>query len=150
MSARTRPAGARHRAREAALQILYQWEMGGGEADAAMASYFAQHADEDLTAKPELVTFAKALVGGVVQQQARLDPLIEEQAKNWRLERMAVTDRIILRLAVYEFLHHASETPRPVVIDEAVELAKTFSGDEAAGFVNGVLDGIRKRLDSTE
>ncbi len=147
--AKARPAGTRHLAREAALQMLYQWELGGGDIDSAIASYLTQHAADALIEAPDLVTFAKTLVRGSADQQARLDVLIEEQAKNWRLSRMAVTDRIILRLAIYEFLHDA-ETPRAVVIDEAVELAKTFSGEEAAGFVNGVLDGIRKRLDSTE
>lgn len=145
--AKPRP-GARHRAREAALQMLYQWEMGGGEIEAVVATYLAQHAPGELNDSPELAAFATHLVRGSVEHQARIDALIEEQSQNWRLARMAVTDRIILRLAVYEFLE-ASDTPRPVVIDEAVELAKTFSGDEAGRFVNGVLDGIRRRLDQT-
>ncbi|MBI3261753.1 MAG: transcription antitermination factor NusB [Acidobacteria bacterium] len=139
--------GARHRAREAALQMLYQWELGGGELDASLDTYLELHASPDLIAAPPLAAFATSLVRGVVAHGPEIDALIAEQAEHWRLARMAVTDRIILRLAVYEFLH-AGDTPRPVVIDEAVELAKTFSGDEAGGFVNGVLDGIRRRLDS--
>jgi N utilization substance protein B len=127
--------------------MLYQWELGGGELDASLDSYLKLHASPDLVDAPPLAAFATALVRGVVERQPELDTLIDEQAENWRLSRMAVTDRIILRLAVYEFLY-ASDTPRPVVIDEAVELAKTFSGDEAGGFVNGVLDGIRRRLES--
>ena len=74
-----------------------------------------------------------------------IDPLIVASAAHWRLSRMSVLDRMIMRLAVYEFLY--ASTPRPVVIDEALELAKTFSGEEAVGFVNGVLDAIRRRLD---
>lgn len=127
--------------------MLYRWELGGGELDASLDSYLKLQASPDLVDAPPLAAFATALVRGVVERQPELDTLIDEQAENWRLSRMAVTDRIILRLAVYEFLY-ASDTPRPVVIDEAVELAKTFSGDEAGGFVNGVLDGIRRRLES--
>lgn len=126
--------------------MLYQWELGGGELDASLETYLTLHAPPDLVEAPALATFATSLVRGAVARQPEIDALIDEQAENWRLSRMAVTDRIILRLAVYEFLH--GDTPRPVVIDEAVELAKTFSGDEAGGFVNGVLDGIRRRLES--
>jgi N utilization substance protein B len=72
--------------------------------------------------------------------------LIAEAAEHWRIERMNVMDRLILRLATYEFLHE-SETPAKVVINEALELARTFSGDEAVGFINGILDAIRKKLE---
>lgn len=147
MEAATR-RGARHRAREAALQMLYQWELGGGEIDSVVRTYLAQHAPEELIASQELADFATHLVRGAVANQSRLDALIEGQSQNWRLARMAVTDRIILRLAVFEFLEE-QQTPPPVVIDEAVELAKTFSGEEAGRFVNGVLDGIRRRLEET-
>ena len=88
-------------------------------------------------------SFATALADGTVEHIAEIDPLIEESAENWRLARMPVLDRLILRLAVYEFLHQA-ETPPPVVIDEALELAKRFSTPEAVKFINGVLDGVRE------
>lgn len=126
--------------------MLYQWELGGGELDAVFDTYLTHHAQPEVADNAALVSFAQSLVRGSAQHRPQIDALIEQQAENWRLSRMAVTDRIILRLAVYEFLH-GGDTPRPVVIDEAVELAKRFSGDEAAGFVNGVLDGIRRRLE---
>ena len=77
---------------------------------------------------------------------ADIDPLITEAAEHWRLERMNVMDRLILRLATYEFLHEA-DTPGKVIINEALELARTFSGDDAVRFINGILDAIRKKLE---
>ena len=74
----------------------------------------------------------------------KIDPLITETADHWRLSRMAALDRLILRLAIGEFLH--GETPRNVIINEALELAKTFSGDESARFINGILDAVKKKL----
>ena len=89
--------------------------------------------------------FAEELALGTVAHLASIDPLIEEHAKHWRLERMAVIDRLILRLAVFEFLHRP-DTPRTVAIDEAIELARTYSEQDAGRFVNGVLDGIHHAL----
>ncbi|MBI4477477.1 MAG: transcription antitermination factor NusB [Acidobacteria bacterium] len=126
--------------------MLYQWEIGGGDLDTTLATYSKHHAPSVLADAPDLAAFAQQLVRGAVDHLPQIDALLDEQAKNWRLSRMAVTDRIILRLAVYEFLQ-ATDTPPPIVINEAVELAKTFSGEEAARFVNGVLDGIRRRLE---
>jgi transcription antitermination protein NusB len=80
-----------------------------------------------------------------VEHVAEIDRRIEESAENWRLARMPVMDRLILRLAVYEFLHQP-ETPQPVILDEALELAKRFSTPEAVKFINGVLEGVRIRL----
>jgi N utilization substance protein B len=137
----TRP---RHQAREAALQILYFWEIGGTSADAAIDAYFAAHQPE---ASDAVRTFAATLVHGTVAHVADLDKVIEQHSKHWRLERLAVIDRLILRMAVWE-LQHEPETPAPVVLNEAIELARTFSGDEAVPFVNGVLDGIRKTLET--
>src|SRR6185503_19932332 len=88
--------------------------------------------------------FATSLASGVVDGVAAIDPLIAEAAEHWRLERMNVLDRLILRLAVYEFLHER-ETPARVVINEALELARTFSNDDSVRFVNGILDAIRRR-----
>jgi len=94
----------------------------------------------------EVRQFAERLAEGVTGALDRLDPLIEARSEHWRLSRMPVLDRLVLRLAVYEFLHEP-ETPRPVVIDEAVELAKRYSTPDAARFVNGVLDAIRRDLE---
>jgi N utilization substance protein B len=93
-----------------------------------------------------LRTFATQLADGVADSIAETDPLIAEAADHWRIERMNVMDRLILRLATYEFIHQP-ETPGKVIINEALELARTFSGDEAVRFINGILDAIRKKLE---
>jgi N utilization substance protein B len=137
---------ARHRAREAAVQMLYQWEVGRASI-AEVTQTFWLHDDgavHDLS--DEQRAFTEALVRGVAGEVGNIDPVIGEAAENWRLERMNVLDRLILRLAVYEFLHE-TETPPKVVINEALELARTFSNDDAVRFVNGILDAIRKRLE---
>jgi N utilization substance protein B len=97
----------------------------------------------------EARALAEGLARGTAAGTAEADPIIAASADNWRLDRMAVVDRLILRLAVHEFLH-APGTPHKVVINEAVELARLFSTDEAPRFVNGVLDGIRKKLEKTD
>jgi len=89
--------------------------------------------------------FADQLVRSTTANVARIDALIGETAEHWRLSRMAALDRLILRLAIGEFLE--GSTPRNVVINEALELAKTFSGDESARFVNGILDAVKKKLE---
>ena len=102
-----------------------------------------ERTDGDL---PEsLRDFANGLVSGTVARVAEIDALLAAHAQNWRVERMAVLDRLVLRLAVYELLT-APDTPAKVVINEALELARAFTGDEAVGFVNGVLDAVRKHL----
>ena len=130
----------RHRGREAALQLLYQWEMSGADDMEGAIESFAllQPAPDEPAAVADLAKGTAAHLGAI-------DPLIEASAEHWRLSRMAVLDRMIMRLAVYEFLH--ANTPRAVVIDEALELARTFSGDEAVAFINGVLDDVRRKLD---
>ena len=89
--------------------------------------------------------FANGLVNGTVSRVAEIDALLAAHAQNWRVERMAVLDRLVLRLAVYEMLT-ATDTPAKVVINEALELTRAFTGDEAVGFVNGILDAVRKHL----
>ena len=134
--------GPRHRAREAALQILYLWEVGRATPDQAITSFFAEHQPD----APENVrAFAAALVHGTAGEVAALDQLIGQHSVNWRLDRLAVIDRMILRLALWE-LRHEPDIPAAVVIDEAIELARTFSTDESVRFVNGVLDAIRKSI----
>jgi N utilization substance protein B len=137
------PGEGRHRAREAALQMLYQAEVGRTEIREVTRTFWRAH-DESFTDHQQ--AFANALAQGTAERLPEIDPLISTSAEHWRLERMAVIDRLILRLAVYEMLHRP-DTPRTVVIDEALELAKTFSGDDAVKFVNGVLDNIRKNLE---
>jgi N utilization substance protein B len=135
-------AAGRHRARELALQWLYQWEVGGLD----LADVFERQRQVELR-PPDRARdrWAENLVRGTAMAMARIDPLITAHANNWRLERLAVVDRLILRLATYELLT-MPETPPAVVIDEALELARTFSADAAVPFVNGVLDAIRREL----
>ena len=135
----------RHRAREAAVQMLYQWEVGRVSM-VEVGELFWTHGP----AAPEpisdaLRTFATALATGVAATVADIDPMIAEATENWRIERMNVLDRLILRLAVYEFLHEP-ETPAKVIINEALELARTFSADDSVRFINGVLDAVRRTL----
>ena len=139
------PIASRHRGREAALQMLYQWEVGR-LALADVQRVWPEVTDEDEPLPPELATFAHSLAEGVIAHVADLDPLISEAAAHWRIERMNVVDRLVMRLAVYEFLHE-QETPATVIINEALELARAFSSEEAVPFVNGVLDGIKRRLE---
>lgn len=134
----------RHRGRQSALQMLYQWEIGRAPIDEVCRVYWTVAGGD--RPRESVRAFAERLVRGVVAEASRLDPLISEAAEHWRLERMNVMDRLILRLAVYEFLHEA-ETPVKVIINEALELARSFSADESVRFINGVLDAIRRTLD---
>jgi len=132
----------RHRARELALQWLYQWEVGKLDLDRLF------EAEHQIALRPpdeERDRLAEALVRGTAAQLAEIDPLISDQTHGWRIERMPIIDRLILRLAVYE-LRSQPDTPHAVIINEALELAHTFSTDEAVKFINGVLDGIRKHV----
>lgn len=136
----------RHRAREAAIQILYFWEIGGADAGQAIDAFFSEHQPD---AAESARAFAAKIVHGTIASVADLDQLIAQQARNWRLERLAVIDRLILRVAIWE-LQHEPETPPAVVLNEAIELARTFGTDDSVKFVNGVLDGIRKTLNHVE
>ena len=134
----------RRRAREAALQMLYQSEVGRAGAYEAIATYWPAH-DSGHDVPEALREFANGLVRGTLERVTEIDAILTAHAQNWRVERMAVIDRLILRLAVYEFLAEANTPPR-VVINEALELARSYSGEEAVAFVNGVLDAVRKEL----
>jgi N utilization substance protein B len=134
----------RHQAREAALQILYFCDVGRASPVEALDVYFEEHLPE---ASEATRAFVSRLVRGATDEAAELDEVIGAHSQHWRLNRMATIDRLILRMALWE-LRHESETPAPVVLDEAIELARTFSTDGSVPFVNGVLDGIRKTLES--
>jgi len=136
---------ARHQAREAALQMLYQWEVGRASIAEVRQTFWLHDEPPARDLPDDHRAFAETLAVGVADQVGHLDPLIAEAAEHWRLERMNVLDRLILRLAVYEFLHEP-DTPARVIINEALELARTFSHDEAVRFINGLLDAIRRRL----
>ncbi len=142
-SERSQPE-SRHGAREAAVQMLYQWEVGRAPIEEVRRTYWA-NAPEGVPLSDDLRAFATSLATGTVEHVAALDPLITDAAEHWRIERMNVLDRLILRLAVYEFLHEP-ETPGKVIINEALELARSFSADDSVRFINGILDAVRRSL----
>ena len=133
--------GRRHRAREAALQCLYQWEVTGAAPERILEGFWQSRGAVDAQVR----LFAEALVHGVVTQAAEIDAMISDQTEHWRMDRLGLVEKSILRLGVYE-LAFDEQNPAAVVINEAVELAKRFSGPEAGPFINGVLDGIRQRI----
>ncbi|TMF21921.1 MAG: transcription antitermination factor NusB [Chloroflexi bacterium] len=129
-------AGKRHQARELALKVLFQLEGTGDEAEEVLRYHAAEGA------APEDVTkFARELVDGVIANRERLDEILSATSEHWRLDQMAKVDRIILRIAVYEIAIDR-KVPTKAAINESIELAKTFSGDDAGRFVNGVLGRV--------
>ena len=134
----------RHRARQAAVQMLYQWEVGQQDIEEVLRTFWSARLPGSDGAPEGVRNFAEQLVRSTIANIEKIDPIIAETAEHWRLSRMAALDRLILRLAIGEFLD--GSTPRNVVINEALELAKTFSGDESAKFVNGILDAVKKKL----
>ena len=137
----------RRRGREAALQILYQWDLGRADIDVTIDTFFDLQWPDPQPPPEALRAFATALARDTVAGLAEIDGLIADRAENWRPERMAVLDRLVLRMAVCELLRHSADTPPPVVINEAIELARTFSTEEAVGFINGMLDGIKRKME---
>ncbi len=136
---------SRHRAREAALQILYRYDAPGTALpeDARLAGELGQHF-EHFRVPPALRDFSTLLVTGTLRQKPELDSTLERLSENWKLSRMSAIDRSLLRLAAFEMLH-VTDTPSTVVIDEAVELAKQFGTGDSPAFVNGLLDALNKQ-----
>jgi N utilization substance protein B len=134
----------RHRARQAAVQMLYQWEVGQMAVEEVFRTFWAANVPGMEGPNEDVQAFSEQLVRSTVANLEKIDPLITQTAEHWRLSRMAAIDRLILRLAIAEFLE--GQTPKNVVINEALELAKTFSGDDSAKFINGILDAVKKRL----
>ena len=141
------PKDPRHRAREAALQILYQWEIGGRAVEKSADTFFTRQWPDADEPPDELRAFATRLAVDTVDRMADIDPLIADTAERWRPERMAVLDRLILRMGVCEMLRDRA-TPAAVVINESLELARTFSTEESVKFINGMLDAIRKKIEA--
>jgi N utilization substance protein B len=135
----------RRRAREAALQILYQWEIGRGDVNRAVETFFAHQWPDSQPVPEDVRAFASALAIDTVARLDTIDALVAETAEHWRPERMAVLDRLILRMAACELMRDTG-TPAAVVINEALELARTFSTEDSVKFINGMLDAIRKKL----
>jgi N utilization substance protein B len=136
---------SRHRSRERALQVLYLWDMRRESVEDSLETFYGSLATEDADEPLDRDCFTDQLVRGAIGDREEIDRRILVHSENWRLERMPVVDRNILRLAIYEMMREA--TPHAVVIDEALELARRFSGDESVAFVNGVLDAVRKKLE---
>ncbi|TAJ22801.1 MAG: transcription antitermination factor NusB [Nitrospirae bacterium] len=129
--------GTRRQARERALQILFQWDIHGKAGD-WLEDFWAQHP----TAEP-VKTFAEQLVEGVRAHKAEIDKLIGAHATNWKVSRMPIVDRNIIRAALYELLF-LPDVPAKVTVNEAIELAKRFADEETKKFVNGILDQVLK------
>lgn len=132
--------GARTSGRQAALQMMFAVETAGTDPDTCIGTFW-----REFDADPEGRAYADGLVRGTWSALERVDALIREASTNWRLERMTRVDRNLLRMAVYELLE-IPDVPRAVILDEAIELAKAFGGEESGAFVNGVLDRIAEEL----
>ena len=137
---------SRRTSRHRAVQVLYQCDMRDLEANQALSAFYGSLYSEENDEEPEKDPFMEALVHGALSKKAEIDERITKYSERWRIERMPAVDRNILRMAVYEMLQ--GETPPAVVIDEAIELARRFSGEDSAPFINGVLDSIRKELET--
>ncbi len=133
---------ARHRSRKRALQVLFEWDMRGEPIEGAIAHFYESLYSEESEKKPKPDKFMEELARGTVANAEQIDRRIEGKSEHWRLERMPVVDRNILRLAIYELTQQA--VAAPIVIDEALELARRFSSDESISFINAILDAVRR------
>jgi N utilization substance protein B len=132
--------GHRRLARECALQMMYELDVGKHPKDEILRTFWLMNEHP-----PKVRSFAEMLFEGTVDRLKEIDKVIQQHTKHWRLGRMAAVDRNVLRLAVFEFLWGA-KTPGTVVINEALEIAKKFSTHESAQFVNGILDSIKNKM----
>jgi N utilization substance protein B len=135
--------GTRRKSRELALQMLFQADMGKQSKDEVRRTFWRERTEVD----GETRGFADDLFSAASDRSAEIDSMIERHAEHWRMDRMAAVDRNILRLGVAEFLGYPS-TPRPVIINEALEIARRFSGPESVHFINGVLDSVARELET--
>ncbi len=132
--------GRRRKAREETLRILFRLEFENEQIEKTLSQYW-----KSKKASEEIKEYSTRLVNGVISDQAKIDNIIEQVSEHWRISRMALVDRNILRMAVFELLYEENIAPA-IVINEAIEIAKKYSGEEAATFVNGILDAVRKDL----
>jgi len=138
--------GSRRKARECALQMLFAADVAGAAPEEVLRTYWAQLGEPETENAAR--DFATRLAAGTLAHLEALDERIRSRAEHWRIPRMAIVDRNILRLAVYEFLYEP--TPRTVAINEALEIARRFSTYEATQFINGILDAIKRDLDEQQ
>ena len=136
-------SGTRHKGRECALQMLFAFDVVNGDCNALTKHYWDEIGDTAIDDKTR--DFANGLVCGTLDNIADIDDRIRERAEHWRIERMAIVDRNVLRLAVYEFVYQS--TPHTVIINEGLEIARKFSTFESTQFINGILDGIKLDLE---
>src|SRR3954463_12350633 len=127
---------ARHRSRKRALQVLFEWDIRKESIDRAIQNYYDSLYSEEQEKQPKPDKFMEELARGTAARAEDIDRQIEAKSSNWRLERMAVVDRNILRLAIHELSRN--EVPAVIIIDEALELARQFSNQESIPFINGV------------
>ena len=133
--------GTRRKSRELALQMLFQSDMGKQDAEQVRKTFWSERKEMDESVRG----FADDIFRVATDRAAAIDEIIERHAANWRMERMAAVDRNVMRAAVAEFMGFP-QTPAPVVINEALEIARKFSSPEAVNFINGVLDSVAKDL----
>lgn len=131
--------GRRRKARECALQILYELEFHENQVESLLEAFWRERKEPQ-----EVREYCEWLVRGVVRERPKIDAVIQKVSKNWRLSRMAIVDRNILRLAAFELEAEPHLEPA-IIINEAIEIAKKFSGEEAAHFINGLLDALKKK-----
>ncbi len=132
--------GSRRAGREAAMRILYSMEFSSQSADQSAADYWLEHKVSD-----QLRDFTMTMVNGVNEARAELDAIISSASDNWPVARMADIDKNILRIAAWELKEHP-EIPTPVIIDEAIEMAKQYAAPDSASFINGILGRIQKEI----
>jgi transcription antitermination protein NusB len=147
---------ARHRSRQRALQVLYQWDMTKRPVEEAIRAFYdtldadkiaeepMEEKDDEEASTSGRDEFMEELAKGASEMAPDIDHRIAEKSAHWKLERMPIVDRNILRLGIYEMSRQ--DTPAAVVIDEALELARQFSGEESVAFINGVLDAVHKEI----
>jgi N utilization substance protein B len=136
-------SGTRRKSRELALQMLFQLDIGKQSVEDVRKTFWNERRDLD----EKVRGFADDLFRVAAERETEIDELIEKNAEHWRMDRMAAVDRNVLRCGVAEFLGF-SETPKPVVINEALEIARRYSTPESVTFINGVLDSVAKQLDA--
>jgi N utilization substance protein B len=137
-------SGTRHKAREAALQMLFAYDVVRSPCEVLTNDYWKELGETSIDDKTR--DFANQLVCGTLKELEAIDDRIRTRAEHWRIERMAIVDRNVLRLAVYEFIYQ--DTPGTVAINEALEIARRFSTYEATQFINGILDAIKQDLEA--
>lgn len=136
--------GRRRKAREETLRFLFRLEFEKAQVEEKLTQYW-----ENKKTPEEIKEYSTWLIHGIISHQDKIDNIIQSFSENWRISRMALVDRNILRMAVFELLYE-EDIASAIVIDEAIEVAKKYSGEEAAKFVNGILDAVRKNLDDIQ